>query len=94
VARAGERGAGQPSRDTGEVEGGCGEHVLKVHLRQTDVAGAAPMHGVHSLRECSFNAGAGTVLGGVCLVRLTRPGSLQRRMLRAREKRARITLRP
>src|SRR3954452_17939701 len=45
------------------------------------------MHGVDSLRECSFNAGAGTVLGGVCLLRLTRPGSLQRRMLRARAQR-------
>src|SRR3712207_3498389 len=42
------------------------------------------MHGVHSLRERSFNAGACTVLGGVCLLRLTRPGSLQGRMLRAR----------
>src|SRR5689334_12250068 len=61
--------------------------MLKVHLRQTDVAGAAQMHAVHSLRECSFNAGAGTVLGGVGLLRLTRPGNLQRRMLRARAQR-------
>src|SRR3954466_9844135 len=33
LARARERGVGQPSGDTDEVEGGCGEHVLEVHLR-------------------------------------------------------------
>src|SRR5215212_7310357 len=79
--------ASQPSRDTDEVEGGCGEHVLEVDLRQTKVAGAAQMHGAHSLRERALNAGARTVLGGVRLLGLTRPGGLKGRMLRARAQR-------
>ena len=33
LARAGERGADQPGRDTDKVEGGCSEHVLEVDLR-------------------------------------------------------------
>src|SRR5215213_3882918 len=45
------------------------------------------MHGAHSLRECSFDAGMRTVLGGVRLLRLTRPGGLKRSMLRARAQR-------
>src|SRR5918911_2725143 len=79
--------AGQPSRDTDKVEGGCGEHMLEVDLGRADIAGAAQMHGAHSLRERALDAGAGTVLGGVPLLRLTCPGSLQRRMLRARAQR-------
>jgi hypothetical protein len=33
--------AGQPSRDADKVEGGCGEPVLEMNLRQAKVAGAA-----------------------------------------------------
>src|SRR5215218_3048699 len=87
LARAGERGAGQPSGDTDKVEGGCGKHVLEVDLRQTDVAGAAEMHAAHSLRECALNAGTRTVLGGVRLLGLTRSGGLECSMLRARAQR-------
>src|SRR5215218_4270708 len=83
LARAGERGAGQPSGDTDKVEGGCGEHVLEVDLRQTDVAGAAEMHAAHSLRECALNAGTRTVLGGVRLLGLTHPGCPKRGMFLA-----------
>src|SRR5215207_2760173 len=45
------------------------------------------MYGVHSLRERALDAGACTVLGGVCLLGLTHPGDLQCRMLRARAQR-------
>src|SRR5215213_4948441 len=61
--------------------------MLEVHLRQTDVAGAAQMHGAHSLRERALDAGACTVLGGVRLLGLTYPGDLQCRMFRARAQR-------
>src|SRR3954468_1457339 len=61
--------------------------MLEVDLRQTNVAGAAQMHGAHSLRERALDAGACTVLGGVRLLGLTRPGGLKCGMLRARAQR-------
>src|ERR671913_1984914 len=79
--------AGQPSRDADKVEGGCGEHMLEVDLRQTNVAGAAEMQGAHSLRERALEAGACTVLGGVRLLGLTHPGGPERGMLLARAQR-------
>src|ERR687897_3940144 len=45
------------------------------------------MHGAHSLRECSLDAGACTVLDGVRLLCLTRPGGLECRMFLARAQR-------
>src|SRR5215210_8280603 len=41
----------------------------------------------HSLRERALDASTRTVLGGVRLLRLTRPGGLKGRMLRARAQR-------
>src|SRR5918994_3162038 len=42
------------------------------------------MHGAHSLRERSLDAGAQTVLGGVRLLGLTYPGGPERGMFLAR----------
>ena len=58
--------------------------MLKVDLRQANVAGAAQSHNAHTLRERPLDAGALTVLGGEHLLRLMRPGGLQRGMLLAR----------